>query len=186
VTAAQGGLQVGRTILNTGQIRHTVERLAATIARDYRGKPLLLLAVLKGALCFAVDLARALGGRADGPSEIVMDYICLQRYGTRGSAGGPVRLAKDCAFSVSGAHVLVLDGIVDSGLTLEFLQTLLRQRGPASLRSCALLDRPAGRQVEASLDYVGEAVGDGFVIGYGLDYKELYRNLPYLAELREG
>jgi hypoxanthine phosphoribosyltransferase len=178
--------EVGRTICAPDEIAEVIGRLAAKIAADYRRQPLLLLGVLKGALCFTADLARALARRPDGPSEIIVDYIFVERYGTLGSTGGLARLAADCTAPIAGANVLVADDIVDNGRTLEFLHTLLHERRPASLRTCALFDRPARREVDVPIDYLGVAIPNVFTIGYGLDYKELYRNLPYLAELREG
>jgi hypoxanthine phosphoribosyltransferase len=186
VSGADGRAEIGRTIYAPDEIAEVIGRLAAKIAADYRRQPLLLLGVLKGALCFTADLARALARRPDGPSEIIVDYIFVERYGTLGSAGGLARLAADCATPVAGANVLVADDIVDNGRTIEFLQTLLGARRPATLRTCALFDRPARREVNVAIDYLGLAIPNVFTIGYGLDYKELYRNLPYLAELREG
>lgn len=177
---------IGPAICTADEIAKAVERLAARIAVDYRRQPLLLLGVLKGALCFTADLARALAGRADGPSEIMVDYIFVQRYGNLGCTGGEARLGLDTGLSVSGKHVLIADDIVDNGRTLAFLQTLLRERRPASLRSCAIFDVPARREVDVAVNYPGIAIPDVFAIGYGLDYKEEYRNLPYLAELRKG
>jgi hypoxanthine phosphoribosyltransferase len=181
----EGG-EVGRTICAADEIAETIERLAASIAGDYRRQPLLLLGVLKGALCFTADLARAIAGKPDGPSEIIVDYILMERYGFLGTRGGPARLGMDSATPIAGANVLVVDDIVDHGRTMAFLAQFLTDRKPASLRSCALFDRPARRDVEVRLDYVGVAIPNVFAIGYGLDYKELYRNLPYVAELREG
>lgn len=186
MTAVQDGAEIGRTICAPSEIAETVERLAAKIAMDYRRQPLLLLGVLKGALCFTADLARALARRADGPSEIMVDYILVERYGSLGSAGGPARLSMDCSLPIAGANVLIVDDIVDNGRTIEFLQSLLGERRPASLRGCSLFDRPARREVAVAVDYLGIALPNVFAIGYGLDYKELYRNLPYVAELREA
>jgi hypoxanthine phosphoribosyltransferase len=184
--APQCGPAIGRTICDQDQIRQTVERLAVSIARDYRRQPLLLLGVLKGGLCFTADLARAIARKADGPNEIMVDYIIVERYGSLGSTGGEPRLSMDCSRSIGGANVLLADDIVDNGRTLDFLRTLLEERGPASLRSCTLFDRPARREVGVRIDYPGISIPNVFAIGYGLDYKELYRNLPYVAELREG
>jgi hypoxanthine phosphoribosyltransferase len=184
--ALSGEPGVGRTLVSHAEIAQAVERLAGTIAADYRRQPLVLLGVLKGALCFAADLARALAGKADGPSEIMLDYIFVERYGSLGRSGGAARLGGDSSLPVAGANVLILDDIVDNGRTLEFLQALLEERRPASLRCCALFDRPARRETDVGIAYVGLVIPDVFAIGYGLDYKELYRNLPYLAELQEG
>ena len=183
-TAADG--VIGRQICSATEIAAAIERLATAIAADYRRQPLLLLGVLKGALCLTADLARALAGKADGPSEIMVDYVCVERYGSLGSSGGTARLTMDAALPIAGANVLVLDDIADNGRTLEFLRALLEERRPARLRTCALFDRAARRDVAVTIDYTGIAIPDVFAIGYGLDYKELYRNLPYLAELREG
>jgi hypoxanthine phosphoribosyltransferase len=177
---------IGRVLCSPAEIEQAIDRLAALITADYRRQPLLLLGVLKGALCFTADLARALARKADGPSEILLDYIFVERYGNLGSSGGAVRLTADSSQPVAGSNVLILDDIADNGRTLEFLRTLLGGRKPASLRTCALFDRPARREADIAIDYVGITVPDVFAIGYGLDYKELYRNLPYLAELREG
>lgn len=186
MTAARSETGVGRRICTAEELGAAVERLAAMLAADYRRKPLLLLGVLKGALCFAADLARAVAGKADGPSEIMIDYICVERYGTLGSEGGTARLAMDATLPVAGADVVVVDDIVDNGRTLAFVRALLEGRRPASLRTCVLFDRPGRREVQVAVDYAGIEVPNVFAIGYGLDYKELYRNLPYLAELREG
>ncbi len=180
------GTQIGPTICSAAEIREAVERLAARIAADYRRQPLLLLGVLKGALCFTADLARALSGKADGPSEIMVDYIIVSRYGSLGTSSGPARLEMDCALAVAGANVLLVDDIADNGRTIEFLRTLLGERRPASLRNCILFDRRARRESNVSIDYLGIAIPDVFAIGYGLDYKELYRSLPYVARLQEG
>ncbi|HET6274525.1 MAG TPA: hypoxanthine phosphoribosyltransferase [Candidatus Cybelea sp.] len=172
-------------IYTSDEISGAIERLAAEIAADYRRKPLLLLGVLKGALCFTVDLARAIAGKADGPSEMMVDYIVAERYGSGGSTGGEPRVRMDCKLAVASTNVLIVDDIVDNGRTLRFVRALLAQRAPASLRSCVLFDKPARREGAVPVDYRGMEVPDVFVIGYGLDYKEEYRNLPYLAELRE-
>lgn len=184
--AATGEAEIGRSICSAEEIDKAIERLAVRIAADYRRQPLLLLGVLKGALCFTADLARALAGKGDGPSEIMVDYVTVARYGALGSSGGTARLAMDSRLPVAGANLLIVDGIVDNGRTLAFLRALTGGRRPASLRTCVLFDRPGRREVDVAIDYVGTTVPDVFAIGYGLDYKELYRNLPHLAELREG
>lgn len=179
-------LSIGRSIYGAAEIAAAVDRLAGEIAADYRGKPLVLLGVLKGALCFITDLARAIAVRPDGPSELLVDYLCAGRYGARGSDGGRASLVMDSSLPVERRHVVIIDGIADGGQTLEFVRALLEQRKPASLRSCVLFDKPKRREVDVPIEYLGLPVPDRFVIGYGLDYQELYRNLPYLAELREG
>ena len=186
MSAVEAENGIGRCICDAGEISLAIDRLAALIAADHRRQPLLLLGVLKGALCFAADLARALAGKADGPSEIMVDYVGVERYGSLGSTGGAARLTMDSSLPVTGVNIVVLDDIVDNGRTLTFVHALLEERRPAAIRTCVLFDRPARREVDVTIDYAGIVVPNVFVIGYGLDYKEQYRNLPYLAELREG
>jgi hypoxanthine phosphoribosyltransferase len=176
---------IGRRLYTPAQIARAIERLAAQIARDHRRQPLVLLGVLKGALCLCADLSRALAGKPDGPSEIMVDYICIERYGPS-SVGGAPRLLMDHSVPIDGTCVVLVEDIADKGRSLEFLRELLGRHRPASLRTCVLFDKRGRREVGVPLDYVGLTVPDSFVIGYGLDYKELYRNLPYLAELREN
>lgn len=175
---------IERTLFSAAEIAAAVERLADEIARDYSGKPLLVLGVLKGALYVTVDLVRALSRVPDGPSRIELDFIVVSSYGNSTRSSGEVRLLKDTSENVSGKNVLVVEDIIDNGLTLEYLRSLLLGREPASLRSCVLFDKPYNRLVEVPVDYVGLVAPDAFVVGYGLDYQESYRNLPYLAQLQ--
>ncbi|HVA33599.1 MAG TPA: hypoxanthine phosphoribosyltransferase [Candidatus Baltobacteraceae bacterium] len=184
MTARTQGERIGRCLYGAAEISEAVERLAAGIACDYAGKPLVLLGVLKGALYFTVDLARALAEHGDGPSEIIVEYVCVTSYGAGGQSRGQLRLLLDETVALEGRDVVVVEDIADNGLTLKFLQSLLIERRPASLRTCVLFDKPANRTVPVRLDYVGLTVPNAFVIGYGLDYQERYRNLPYLAELQ--
>jgi len=172
----------GRRLYGPDEIEAAVARLAREVASAYSGQPLVLLGVLKGALYFTVDLARALAGIADGPSEIFVDYICVVSYAGSESTG-QVRLLLDEATVLEGRHVLIVEDIADNGLTLAYLQALLLERRPASLRTCVLFDKPSRRRVRVLLDYIGLTVPNTFAVGYGLDYQERYRNLPYLAEL---
>jgi hypoxanthine phosphoribosyltransferase len=166
------------------EIASTIRRLADEIARDYRRQPILLLGVLKGALYVAADLSRALSAVADGPSEIAVDYLCVSSYGNASRSSGEVRLLKDASEPLTGRNVLLVEDIIDNGLTLRYLRSLLGERRPASLRACVLFNKPYHRSVEVPVEYVGLTVPDAFVVGYGLDYQELFRNLPYLAQLR--
>ena len=163
------------------QIAAAVERLAAEIARDLPGEPVVLIGVLKGALFFTADLARALPAKTDAR----IDFIAVSSYGNATRSSGEVRLLKDTSESVEGKHVVIVEDIVDNGLTLRYLQELLGHRRPASLRSCVLLDKPYRRQVDVKIDYAGLTAPDTFIVGYGLDYQEKYRNLPYLARLHD-
>ncbi|HTV92064.1 MAG TPA: hypoxanthine phosphoribosyltransferase [Verrucomicrobiae bacterium] len=171
-------------IFSAAEIAAAIERLASEIARDCRRRPLTLVGVLKGALYVAADLSRAISRLPDGPSEIGVDYICVSSYGNAARSSGEVRLLKDLSDPVGGRHVVIVEDIIDNGLTLEYLRALLGERNPASLRACVLFDKPYHRLVEVPVEYVGLVAPDEFVVGYGLDYQELFRNLPYLAQLR--
>ncbi len=161
------------------QIAAAVHGLAAAIERDLPGEPVVLIGVLKGALFLTADLARALPPALD----VRIDFIAVSSYGTAMRSSGEVRLLKDTSESVEGKHVVIVEDIVDNGLTLRYLQSLLGSRNPESLRSCVLLNKPHNRVVPVSVDYVGLTIPDTFIVGYGLDYQEKYRNLPYLARL---
>jgi hypoxanthine phosphoribosyltransferase len=162
------------------QVAGAVRRLAQRITADYAGEPLHLVGVLKGAMFLVADLARALPPSVDAR----IDYLGVASYGNEHRSSGEVRLLKDTSESVEGKHVVIVEDIVDNGLTLRYLLRLLDERRPASLRSCVLLDKPYRRLVDVPLDYVGLLAPDAFIVGYGLDYQERYRNLPYLAKLR--
>ncbi len=175
---------IERELFSAEEIAQAIARLAVRIAQDYCRRPVLLLGVLKGALYVAADLARALGGQPDGPSESAVDYLCVSSYGNASRSSGEVRLLKDATEPVTGRHVLLIEDIIDNGLTLGYLRALLGERQPASLRSCVLFDKPYHRLVDVPVEYGGLRVPDAFVVGYGLDYQEVFRNLPYLAQLR--
>ncbi len=175
---------IEKTLFSATEIAAAIERLAGEIARDYAGKPLLVLGVLKGALYVTVDLVRALSRVPDGPSRIELDFIVVSSYGNSTRSSGEVRLLKDTSEKIAGRNVLVIEDIIDNGLTLQYLRSLFSGREPASLRSCVLFDKPYNRRVEVPVDYVGLVAPDVFVVGYGLDYQENYRNLPYLAQLQ--
>jgi len=175
---------IERVLFTEAEVAEAIGRLAQQIAADYRGKPLTLLGVLKGALYVAADLARAIGAVPDGPSEIVVDFLCVSSYGNSTRSSGEVRMLRDASEPVTGRNVLIVEDIVDNGLTLQYLRSLLGERNPASLRSCVLFDKPYHRLVDVPVEYVGLQSPDEFVVGYGLDYQELFRNLPYLAQLR--
>ena len=175
---------IERTLFSESEIAAAVTRLAEQIARDYSGQPLLVLGVLKGALYVTADLVRAISRVPDGPSALELDFLVVSSYGNSTRSSGEVRLLKDTATAISGKNVLVVEDIVDNGLTLQYLRSLLLGRLPATLRSCVLFDKPYNRRVDVPIDYVGMVAPDEFVVGYGLDYGESYRNLPYLAQLR--
>ncbi len=177
---------IERTLFTQSQIAETIGALAARIARDYAGQPLLVLGVLKGALYVTADLTRALSLLADGPAAIEVDYITVSSYGNSTRSSGEVRMLKDTSENIAGKNVLIVEDIIDNGLTLQYLRSLLGGRNPASLGACVLFDKPYRRQVNVPVEYTGFVAPDEFVVGYGLDYQEKYRNLPYLAQLRSS
>ncbi|HEU5479228.1 MAG TPA: hypoxanthine phosphoribosyltransferase [Candidatus Tumulicola sp.] len=173
----------GRRLYSAGEIAAAVKRLAAAIAADWSGKPLVLLGVLKGALYFTVDLSRELAAIPDGPSEIIVEYVCVSSYEGGAESNGEPRILLDPAVPLEGRNILIVDDVADNGFTLDALGAFLKERGAAALGACVLFDKPARRQASVPLDYVGLTLPDAFAVGYGLDYQELYRTLPYLAEL---
>jgi hypoxanthine phosphoribosyltransferase len=173
---AQTGPQV---LISRAAIRSTVRRLAAAITRDYRDKSPVLLGILKGSFVFLADLAR----RLDFPLEI--EFIRLSSYGSGRQSSGSVKVASGLRLNVKGRHVLVVEDIVDTGVTLAFLLAYLKKKKPASVQLCALLDKPSRRQANVKIDYLGATVPDKFLVGYGLDCDEKYRNLPDICALEE-
>ncbi|HEY8476694.1 MAG TPA: hypoxanthine phosphoribosyltransferase [Chloroflexota bacterium] len=169
---------VESVLITEEQLRRRVAELGEQLTGDYRGKPLLLVGVLKGALPFMVDLAREIR------LPLEMDFMAVSSYGASTRSSGVVRILKDLDEPVEGKHVLVVEDIVDTGLTLEYILRNLATRQPASVRVCALLVKDRARPVAVRLDYVGFTIPDRFVVGYGLDYAERYRNLPYVGVLR--
>lgn len=160
------------------QLRQRIAELGEQIAHDYRGKSLLLLGTLKGAVPFIADLARAI------PLPLELDYMAISSYGDSTHSSGVVRIMKDLEGPVDHKHILVVEDIIDSGLTLSYLVDLLKRRNPLSLRLCALLDKERTRVKEVQVDYLGFRIPDRFVVGYGLDYAQRYRNLPYIGILK--
>jgi hypoxanthine phosphoribosyltransferase len=165
-----------RVLIADTDIQRRIRELAADIRRDVPADAELhLICVLKGAFLFLADLMRALEG------AVTVDFMALSSYGKGTSSSGEVRLLKDLDVALEGRHVLIVEDIVDTGLTLHYLQEILRARGPNSLRTVCLLSKPARRLVDVRVEYIGFTIEDHFVIGYGLDYAELYRNLPYIG-----
>jgi hypoxanthine phosphoribosyltransferase len=170
---------IEEVIITQQQLQQKVAELGQHISHDYKGRaPLLLLCVLKGALMFVADLARAI----DLPLE--MDFMVTSSYGSATESSGVVRIVKDLEEPIAGKHVLLVDDIVDSGLTLHYLLEVLRTRNPASLRVCTLIDKVKERAKVVTPHYIGFQVADRFVVGYGLDYAQHYRNLPYIGVLK--
>ncbi|HEX3465054.1 MAG TPA: hypoxanthine phosphoribosyltransferase [Candidatus Elarobacter sp.] len=175
---------IERILISAEEIAEANRRMAAEIARDYAGASLVLIGVLKGALFATADLARALAETPGAPSDVQLDFIAVSSYGNAHRSSGEVRLVQDTTHAIEGRHVLIVEDIVDNGHTLHYLRAMLGNRQPASLRAAVLLDKPYRRAVAVPMDYVGLTCPDEFVVGYGLDYQERYRTLPYLAKLR--
>lgn len=160
------------------EIAEIVKTLAARINADYSGEEIIVGVVLKGSLTFAADLIRKL----DMP--IRLDFIQASSYGGGSKSTGHVKIKKDLENDIGGKHLLLVEDIIDSGNTLAGLTELLKNRGPASVKICALLSKPSRREVEIEAEYIGAEIPDEFVVGYGLDYDEKYRNLPYIGVLQ--
>jgi hypoxanthine phosphoribosyltransferase len=178
VSASSGETsEVGEVLVGAEDLNRRVRELGEAISRDYAGRPLLLVGVLKGAVFFLSDLMRFI----DIPVEV--DFMAVASYGSATDSSGVVRILKDLDIAIEGRDVLIVEDIVDSGLTLQYLLRNLGSRNPASLEVCALLTKPDRRKVDLPTRYVGFEIPDRFVIGYGLDYAERHRNLPFVAVL---
>ena len=172
------GTDLEKVLISEEQIRTRLAEMAAEIAVDYEGRDVLLVGVLKGAVMVMADLARAI------PSHVEMDWMAVSSYGSGTKSSGVVRILKDLDRDITGRHVLIVEDIIDSGLTLSWLMSNLGSRGPASVEVCTLLRKPDAAQVDVPVRYVGFDIPNEFVIGYGLDYAERYRDLPYVATLK--
>jgi hypoxanthine phosphoribosyltransferase len=166
---------IGEILVQADDLQHRIRELAAEISRDYDGKDPLLICVLKGAVFFLSDLMRHI----DIPCEV--DFMAVASYGSATDSSGVVRILKDLDAAIEGRHVVIVEDIVDSGLTLQYLLRNLGARDPASLEVCALLTKPERRKVDLTPRYVGFEIPNRFAIGYGLDVGERYRNLPFVA-----
>jgi hypoxanthine phosphoribosyltransferase len=162
-------------LLSAETIGQRVRELGAAITRDYQGKELVLVSVLKGSFMFAADLARAI----DLP--VAIEFLGLKSYGSSKATSGVVQITSDLTQPIAGKHVLIVEDIVDTGLTMAYLIKNLETRGPSSIRLCSLLHKPARARVPTVIDYLGFTIDDVFVVGYGLDWAERYRNLPFLG-----
>ncbi|MEX0626890.1 MAG: hypoxanthine phosphoribosyltransferase [Chloroflexota bacterium] len=169
---------VEEVLLSGEEVQTRVAELGAQLAADYEGREPVLVSVLKGSIIFLADLVRAM------PIPLSIDLMEVSSYGTSTESSGQVRILKDLSTSIEGREVIVVEDIIDTGLTLNYLLRYLHDKGPASIRICCLLDKPARRLAPIEIDYRGFTIADRFVIGYGLDYGERYRNLPYIGVLR--
>lgn len=171
---------IAKVLISEEQIQKRVREMGAEIARDYAGKNPTMICILKGAVMFYTDLLRSI------PVPLTMDFMAVSSYGNSTKSSGEVEIRKDLSTSIENKHVIIVEDIVDSGFTLSYLSRMLASRGAASIRLATLLDKPARRAPGIALksDYSGFVVGDEFVVGYGLDYAEQYRNLPYIGVLK--
>jgi hypoxanthine phosphoribosyltransferase len=171
---------IGETLIRADDLSRRIDELGAEVSRDYEGRDLVLVCVLKGAVLFLADLMRAL----TVPCEV--DFMAVSSYGSSTDSSGVVRILKDLDAPIEGRDVLIVEDIIDSGLTLNYLERSLRARNPASLEVCALLTKPERRRVDLPIRYVGFEIPNRFAIGYGLDHRQRYRNLGYVAALGVG
>lgn len=176
VKIGPGGERI-RILISEEELKKRVAELGKQISQDYAGKDLLLIGVLKGSFLFLADLIRNIDSNA------AVDFMGTSSYGASTHTSGEVRITKDLEQSVAGRHVLLVEDIVDTGLTLRYLIETLKARHPESVRVCALLDKPARRRVRVSLDYYGFIIPNAFVVGYGLDFDEKFRGLPFVGVL---
>lgn len=169
---------VESVLLSEEKLAKRIAEIGAEITADYAGKEILMIGVLRGAVIFMADLARSI------KVPVAIDFMAVSSYGAGTTSSGVVRILKDLDENVEGKHILVVEDIIDSGLTLNYLLDNLKSRKPASIKLCTLLNKPERRKVDVKIDYNGFDVPDYFVIGYGLDYAEKYRNLPFIGILK--
>ena len=171
------GIDFGKPLFTSEEIQRKIQELGSRISTDYAEKDLLVIGVLKGALFFMSDLMRALR------ISVRMDFIHCTSSASKGTGEGPVRMLADMKEDIRGKDVLLVEDIMDSGVTIAYLKKMLLDRGPGSLKVCVLLDKPERRKVKIEADYAGFRIPNKYVVGYGLDYQDRYRNLPYIAVL---
>jgi hypoxanthine phosphoribosyltransferase len=169
-----------KVLISEADIRQRILTLAAEMERDYpQNEAVHLVAILKGGFMFMADLVRAMSDR------VTMDFMAVSSYGKGTTSSGQVRVLKDLDSNVEGRHIILVEDIVDTGLTLHYLQDLLKARAPKSIKTACLLSKPSRRKVDVRVEYIGFTIEDHFVVGYGLDYAEKYRNLPFIAILEQ-
>ena len=170
---------VGEILIEADELQRRIGELGREISADYENRDLLLIGVLKGAVFFMADLMRAIRVQCE------VDFMAISSYGASTDSSGVVRILKDLDIPIEGRNVLIVEDIIDSGLTLSYLVRALEARGPASLEVCTLLTKPERREIEVDVRYVGFEIPNRFVIGYGLDFAERYRNLPFVGVLHD-
>lgn len=169
---------ISDVLFNKKQLSKRVCELGAQISSDYEGRQLLMVSVLKGSIVFMADLMRSISTYCE------IDFMSVSSYGSKLKTSGVVRIIKDLDIPLEGYDLLIVEDILDSGLTLSYIKTILQERNPSSVKICTLLDKPARRQADVKADYTGFLIHDEFVVGYGLDYAGKYRNLPYIGVLK--
>jgi len=167
-----------KTLLSQEQLKQRIEELGQEITRDYAGKEILMIGILRGAVIFMADLSRAI------KVPVAIDFMAVSSYGMSTASSGVVKIIKDLDEDVEGKEVLIVEDIIDSGLTLNYLIDYIKSRNPRSVKICTLLNKPDRRKVEVPIAYNGFTIPDYFVVGYGLDYAEKYRNLPFIGVLK--
>lgn len=166
---------IGEVMISEDELQERIVQLGNEISKDYKGKEILLIGVLKGACVFMSDLMKRIN------NIVSIDFMAVSSYGASTKSTGVVRIIKDLDTSIEGKEVLIVEDIIDTGLTLHYLCDNLKSRNPKSLKICTLLDKPERREIDMKADYVGFEVPNKFIVGYGLDYDEKYRNLPYIT-----
>ncbi len=169
---------IEKILLNEEELKTKVKELGEQISKDYVGKNLMLVSVLKGSVVFMADLMRAITEHCE------IDFMSVSSYGSGTKTSGVVKILKDLDRPLEGYDLLIVEDILDSGMTLNYIMNILKERNPASIKICTLLDKPARRKADIKADYFGFNVPDEFVVGYGLDYDEKYRNLPFIGVLK--
>jgi len=169
----------GEVMIGKEELNERIRELGAEISRDFKGESILAICVLKGAVIFMSDLIRELN------VETKIDFMAVSSYGASTESTGVVRILKDLDSNIEGENVIIVEDIIDSGLTLKYLKEYLMARNPKTLKICTLLDKPERRVADVKADYIGFSIENKFIVGYGLDYNQLYRNLPYISYLEE-
>ncbi|GAB4283336.1 MAG: hypoxanthine phosphoribosyltransferase [Candidatus Rifleibacteriota bacterium] len=170
--------EIERVLISPEQIQSRIKELGSEISRDYANSEIVLVCILKGAFLFTSDLCRSIS------VPQIMDFMAVSSYGDSTKSSGIVKIEKDLSESIEGKHVLIVEDIIDSGLTLSYIQKILRDRNPASIKICVLCNKPSNLKQHVKVDYCGFLLEDEFVVGYGLDYKSYLRNLPYIGVVK--
>lgn len=171
---------VGEVMITEEQIRARAKEIGAQITEEFKGEDIIVVGILKGALPWMADIIKCIDNE-----NLIMDFMMVSSYGSGTKSSGQVRIVKDLDFVIDGKNVVIIEDIVDSGITLNYLKGYLAGRNAKAVRICTLLDKPSGRKVDLEADYVGFEVPDAFIVGYGLDFDQRYRQLPYISFLKQ-